>query len=78
MNDPMDFSPLVAEYTKYRVGYGDKLFEVISRRVGAPRGGAALDLACGTGLSTNPLAALMNGLVVGTERRDRLFHSIHS
>jgi SAM-dependent methyltransferase len=67
VSESIDFSPLVEEYAKYRVGYGEQLFQVLADRTGAPLNGAALDLAGGTGLSTYPLAALVDGLVIGTD-----------
>jgi len=67
MTDHVDFSPLAADYEKYRVGYGEEVFAAIGRRVGEGATGAILDLACGTGLSTVPLRNLTDGIVIGAD-----------
>jgi len=50
-----DFDTLAAEYERYRTSYSDALFEAILAYAGPSRGRRALDLACGTGLSTRGL-----------------------
>jgi SAM-dependent methyltransferase len=62
-----DFSPLAADYQRFRVGYGTHLYEVIGERLTAGPEGPLLDLACGTGLSTEPLVRLARGPVFGSD-----------
>jgi len=50
-----DFDTLAAEYERYRTSYSDPLFEAILAYAGPLHGRRALDLACGTGLSTRGL-----------------------
>ena len=52
-----DFDTLAAEYERYRTSYSDGLFDAIVAYAGPMRGRRALDLACGTGLSTRGLVA---------------------
>ncbi|HEY8078052.1 MAG TPA: class I SAM-dependent methyltransferase, partial [Labilithrix sp.] len=52
-----DFDTLAAEYERYRTSYSDALFDAILAYAGALNGRRALDLACGTGLSTRGLVA---------------------
>lgn len=52
-----DFDTLAAEYERYRTSYSEALFDAILVYTGPLRGRRALDLACGTGLSTRGLAA---------------------
>ena len=52
-----DFDTLAVEYEQYRTSYSDTLFEAILAYAGPLNGRRALDLACGTGLSTRGLAA---------------------
>lgn len=48
-----DFGSLVDLYERYRTGYGDELYERLL--AAAPEQPVVLDLAAGTGLSTQPL-----------------------
>ena len=50
-----DFDTLVAEYERYRTSYSDTLFDAILAYAGPLNDRRALDLACGTGLSTRGL-----------------------
>jgi len=50
-----DFDTLAAEYERYRSSYSDGLFDAIVAYAGPLRGRRALDVACGTGLSTRGL-----------------------
>jgi len=52
-----DFDTLTAEYERYRTSYSDALFDAILGYAGPLEGKRALDLACGTGLSTRGLVA---------------------
>lgn len=52
-----DFDTLASEYERYRTSYSDALFDAIVAYAGSMRGRRALDLACGTGLSTRGLVA---------------------
>jgi SAM-dependent methyltransferase len=52
-----DFDTLAGEYDRFRSSYSDALFDAIVEYAGPMRGRRALDLACGTGLSTRGLAA---------------------
>ena len=52
-----DFDTLAAEYERYRTSYSDALFDAILAYAGPLHGRRALDLACGTGLSTRGLVA---------------------
>jgi SAM-dependent methyltransferase len=63
----VDFNPLAQAYERYRVGYGDEVFAAIARRLDPVSPRAVLDLACGTGLSTTPLARLVESTVVGVD-----------
>lgn len=53
MAEVPDFGSLVDLYERYRTGYGDELYEHVL--AAAPEDPAVLDLAAGTGLSTQPL-----------------------
>jgi ubiquinone/menaquinone biosynthesis C-methylase UbiE len=52
-----DFDTLAVEYEQYRTSYSDALFDAILAYAGPLNGRRALDLACGTGLSTRGLVA---------------------
>lgn len=52
-----DFDTLASEYEAYRTSYSDALFDAIVEYAGPALGRRALDLACGTGLSTRGLVA---------------------
>jgi ubiquinone/menaquinone biosynthesis C-methylase UbiE len=52
-NNPFD--QLAAEYDEYRSGYSRSLYEVLSE-YGFKPGWSVLDVACGTGLASEPLA----------------------
>jgi ubiquinone/menaquinone biosynthesis C-methylase UbiE len=52
-----DFDTLAVEYEQYRTSYSDTLFEAILAYAGPLNERRALDLACGTGLSTRGLVA---------------------
>ncbi|HET9342381.1 MAG TPA: class I SAM-dependent methyltransferase [Candidatus Eremiobacteraceae bacterium] len=52
-----DFDTLAAEYERYRTSYSDALFDAILAYAGPLHERRALDLACGTGLSTRGLVA---------------------
>lgn len=52
-NNPFD--QLAAEYDAYRSGYSRSLYEVLSE-YGFKPGWSVLDVACGTGLASEPLA----------------------
>jgi SAM-dependent methyltransferase len=52
-----DFDTLAPEYERYRTSYSDALFDAIIAYAGPLNGRRALDLACGTGLSTRGLVA---------------------
>lgn len=52
-----------AYYDKYRRSYPDALFEDLLRRAGTPQGGRLLDLACGTGQISLPLAGRFASVV---------------
>lgn len=67
MNRPIDFGPLAAEYEQFRVGYSAELYEFIAHRLSRGPVGPGLDLACGTGLSTEPLVRLATGPVFGSD-----------
>lgn len=67
MTDRVDFGPLAGEYERYRVGYGPELEEFIGERIARGPRGPVLDLACGTGLSTVPLASRARGPVIGAD-----------
>lgn len=72
MTQPVDFGPLAQEYERFRVGYGPVLEAFIGERLVAGPQGPVLDLACGTGLSTAPLAAWARGPVIGADRAPEL------
>lgn len=55
MNGP-GFSPLAQAYAAGRIGYSTELYEAIFS-FGSASGRAVLDLACGTGLASEPFAA---------------------
>ena len=59
---PSDFHTLAAEYARYRSSYSDALFDAVVEYAAPTRALRALDLACGTGLSTRGIAA--RGLAV--------------
>ena len=61
----MDFGPLAGDYERFRVGYGPDVYAYVGERLAAGPEGPVLDLACGTGLSTLPLAELARGSVIG-------------
>ncbi len=63
----MDFGPLAGDYDRYRVGYGPEVYAYVGERLAEGPQGPVLDLACGTGLSTAPLAGLARGRVVGAD-----------
>lgn len=67
MTENVDFSPLAGAYKRFRVGYGPELEAYIGERLAAGPAGAVLDLACGTGLSTAPLAKWAQGPVIGMD-----------
>jgi ubiquinone/menaquinone biosynthesis C-methylase UbiE len=50
-----DFDSLAGEYAQYRSSYSDELFDSVVAYAGSSRGLRALDLACGTGLSSGGL-----------------------
>ncbi|HYK53663.1 MAG TPA: class I SAM-dependent methyltransferase [Candidatus Eremiobacteraceae bacterium] len=52
-----DFDTLAVEYEQYRTSYSDTLFDAILAYAGPLNDRRALDLACGTGLSTRGLVA---------------------
>jgi len=52
-----DFDTLAVQYERFRSSYSDALFDAIVAYAGPLRGRRALDLACGTGLSTRGLSA---------------------
>jgi len=57
----VDFSPQASEYERYRVSYGQEVFDW----KGGPAG-PLLELACRTGLSTEPPVRLARGSAVST------------
>lgn len=67
MIEPVDFGPLAADYERYRVGYGSALQAFVGERLQAGPEGPVLDLACGTGLSTEPLVRWARGQVLGAD-----------
>ena len=52
-NNPFD--QLAAEYDEYRSGYSRSLYDILSE-YGFKPGWSVLDVACGTGLASEPLA----------------------
>ena len=52
-----DFDTLAVEYHRFRSSYSDRLFDTIARYAGSLQGRRALDIACGTGLSTRGLTS---------------------
>lgn len=52
-----DFDTLAADYERFRSSYSNALFDAIVGYAGPLHGRRALDLACGTGLSTRGLIA---------------------
>jgi SAM-dependent methyltransferase len=55
--DPRErFSSLASLYAKFRPSYPPELFDWIVEEAGAEKGAPALDLGCGTGISTRLLA----------------------
>jgi SAM-dependent methyltransferase len=52
-----DFDTLAREYARYRSSYSDALFDAIVDYARPTAGRRALDIACGTGLSTQGLVA---------------------
>ena len=62
MTRAVNFDPQASEYERRRVGYGR---EVPDRKSGPA--GLLLDLVCGTGLSTEPLARLARGAGIGAD-----------
>jgi len=65
------FSSQAALYARYRPSYPPELYHWILATAGVGPGASALDLACGTGLSTRPLAEL--GLeVVGIDPNEKM------
>jgi ubiquinone/menaquinone biosynthesis C-methylase UbiE len=57
-DEPFDFRHQAAEYSLWRRDYSPALYEAITDRTGAPDGGRALDVGCGTGFVTTSLARL--------------------
>ena len=47
-----DFDTLCDEYVRFRRPYSPELFDAIAQVAGGPRGRRALDVACGSGLSS--------------------------
>ncbi len=50
------FDDLAADYSRYRIGYSNDLFDVLES-LGFARRSSVLDAGCGTGLASGPLAA---------------------
>lgn len=67
MTHEVDFGPLAADYERYRVGYGTEVHDFIGTQLRSGPPGALLDLACGTGLSTEPLVNWAQGPVYGAD-----------
>lgn len=70
------FGPEAKNYTKYREPYPKKLFDLLLAEI--PKGGTAiLDIACGTGKSTEPL--LETGLkVIGADHDSQMIEEAKS
>ncbi len=70
--DPRErFSTQASLYARWRPSYPPELFDWILATAGVGPGAAALDLACGTGISTRPLA--LRGLdAVGIDPNEKM------
>lgn len=70
-NDSNPFTSAEAYYTEYRPGYGDAVIEYLVERFELDSATRALDLGCGAGQITIPLA-VHAGEVVGMDPNERM------
>ena len=69
------FRGAARSYARYRPGYPPELFDAVRDRYGLSANSRVLDLACGTGLLTIPLAELA-GEVVALDADDEMLEEL--